>query len=158
MISNQRLTRIEQEQFTQALALWETSLETPFVPGELERWIAAARASYDGFAPLWRQRRQRLHEAEFEEISEEDPELLQRVEEMREEDAEIDRQLTAIGERIAAFEKGIAKVEPDEGRIDDELAAFADAALAEVIRVRKQELALRTWLVEAFERDCGDGD
>jgi hypothetical protein len=45
-----------------------------------------------------------------------------------------------------------------EAGLKEELDRFVTESLALVVRIRKQELAVRTWVVEAFTRDRGDAD
>jgi hypothetical protein len=52
----------------------------------------------------------------------------------------------------------VQRVEPDEMRAESAMAEFAQTLLDLVQRLRKQEVALRTWLVEAFTRDRGAVD
>lgn len=146
------------DQFNGALDELERCAESPFIPGELERWHAAVSESLQRFTPLLKEHAQTVHPAEFQNITDEDPELLQRVELMREEDREIECEAERLLEDAARLQPAVQRVEPDEARVETTLTRFANAMLGFVIRVRKQEIAVRTWLGEAFGRDRGTVD
>ncbi len=50
------------------------------------------------------------------------------------------------------------EVEPDEGQANNHVQALIDEAMAFIMRARKQEVAVQTWYVEAFNRERGGGD
>lgn len=144
--------------FDEALKAFESALEVPFVPGELERWIDAVEGAFTQVRPRLQRRLQHAHPDEFAEIGEADPGLIRRVEQMREEDAALREETAELADRITALRSAITSVEPDEARVETMLETFIEQALQFVIRVRKQEQAVRTWLMEAFNRDRGTID
>ena len=137
---------------------FETCLETPFVPGELERWMDAVRSAWGQLSPTLRDRFEREQPELFEQIVADDPELHERVNELREHNAQVLELRRDLEQRIAWLQERVARVEPDEKRLDDELNRFIEDALRFVIESRKQEVALRTWMLEAYERETGPVD
>ncbi len=141
-----------------ALAALEAALETPLVPGDLVAWVTPIQ---QGFAPVGvylRRQIERVHTHQFDRIKHEDLGLASRVEQLAEEDRELLQilaDLSQLSERLSAVSTA---VEPDEAAIEPELQRLVDEGLAFVIRVRKQESAIATWLVESLDRDRGDVD
>lgn len=147
-----------EEPFHTALDELERCAETPFVPGELERWHSALFEGLRHFTPHLKQHTREMHPAEFQNIEDEDPELTRRVELMRAEDRELEQEADRLIDDAARLEAAVHKAEPDEARVEAPLTRLANATLGFVIRVRKQEIAVRTWLGEAFGRDRGTID
>jgi hypothetical protein len=148
----------EQQRLHEALAALEASVETPFVPGEFERWMSEVESAWKKLRTCLDWLIATRHPQDFAEIRQEDLELSPRVEQMRQEDAEIQQQAETLGQQIPPLQAAVAHVEPDEARLAPRLEALARDALNFVIRVRKQEQAVRTWLGEAFNRDRGTVD
>jgi hypothetical protein len=144
-----------QQKLTDALATLEKCLETPFVPGELERWFHAVETGVAEVRGHLRPVFERTHRAVLEEIFQEDPGLEHRIEQLRREDAEALEQFERFSDKSRRLAAVARRVEPDEARIKDECYTLVEEGLAFVISARKQEVALRTWLIEALERDRG---
>jgi hypothetical protein len=142
----------------EALGALETALETPMVPGELDGWAGALRDAAENLQPLLGRRITTAHRESFSQIEATDPELIRRVENLKTEDERIQRDFQALSDRIADLAARAPDAEPDEGTLDQQVSELVDEGLAFVIRLRKQEVALRTWLVEAFQRDRGPVD
>ncbi len=141
-----------------ALESFETALETPCVPGSMEDWTASARASFEALHACFTRQLADVHSGEFDAIESEDPNLGARVQQLRREDEALQREYTACGEALAGLVAAVSEAEPDEASLDDELSGLIERGIALVIRTRKQELAARTWLIEALDRDIGEGD
>lgn len=137
---------------------FETCLETPFVPGELERWMESVRSAWEQLSPALRDRFEREQPELFEQIVADDPELHERVNELREHNAQVLALRSELEQRIPWLHERAARVEPDEKRLDEELNRFIEDGLRFVIESRKQEVALRTWMLEAYERETGPVD
>ncbi|MBW3541217.1 MAG: hypothetical protein KY476_13190 [Planctomycetes bacterium] len=136
----------------------ETCLETPFVPGELEGWIGAVLEAWERLEQPFRSRFGEDHPQQFEEIAEADPELLTQVKHLREGDARVMERFRELQQRIRRLSPSVSRAEPDEKLVDDDLERLVDDGLAFVIETRKQEVATRTWLSEAFDRVRGAVD
>jgi hypothetical protein len=99
-----------------------------------------------------------LHPRQFEEIAEQDQELLPQIERLKAEDEAIQCEHERIGQLVARDAQHVPKLEPDEGKAQKHVQNLIDEGIAFITRVRKQEVAVETWLVEAFNRDRGAGD
>jgi hypothetical protein len=91
-------------------------------------------------------------------MAEEDLELLPQIERLKAEDEAIERERERIGNMVERDAQHVPKLEPDEAKAQKHVQNLIDEGLAFVMRVRKQEVALETWLVEAFNRDRGTAD
>ena len=148
----------DDDRFKQLLASLETTLETPVVPGELTLWaeqvVQAARAFR---APLG-ERIEREHTARFTEICIEDPALIRRTEQLRDEDREILQAYDQFTVQSDELIRRAREAEPDEAACANLTDRLTRTGLDLVIRIRKQELAIVTWLEEASVRDRGVKD
>jgi hypothetical protein len=141
-----------------ALSAFETNLATPLVSGELADWLADLKKSWDVASTQLQQYSVQQHRSQLEEIGSADPELLPRVEQLQAEDAAIEQERQAFDQSLSRSATHVPKLEPDEEKAQQHVKKLIDAGLAFVTRVRKQEVAIQTWFVEAFNRDRGAGD
>lgn len=148
----------EQEALKEALAVCEKCLETPVIPGEAVDWVQNLNRALDELAPRFSERIQRTHRDQLDEISAQDSGLLNRVERLRVEDEAVDAELTTLHEHVGHLATGIEQAEPNEVKAEPAIEKIVDHGLDLVIRIRKQEEAISTWLVEALQRDRGEGD
>jgi hypothetical protein len=141
-----------------ALTRWETALLTPLVSGELKTWIEEACRAFDDVEPaLWRQL-DHVHPEQIQAIGAEDPEMLPKTEKLRADDQNVRETFSRLKQRFGELSARAERVDSDEARVSDHLPAMTDEALATIMLIRKQETAVRTWFVEAFQRDRGEGD
>ncbi len=152
-----RFWKSHQAQLHGALDRFEECAETPFVPGELESWLQATEEALYILIPLLKEQADSIHAGEFEEIAEANPGLLSRVEEMRAEDRAIREQKDKIVDWLYGLGARL-KHGASETDLKSDLDLFVSAALELVMRIHKQEVVVRTWLVEAFDRDRGTVD
>lgn len=145
-------------ELTEALAKLETCFETPFVPGDLESWAHNARESLGRVDPLLRRQIRDVHAPQLKAIGSEDPELLARVDQLRAGDEQCLAKLEALQRTFETLDELASDIEPDETKLKTQLDELVKDGLAFVIHVRKQIVALRTWLQEAFDRDRGTVD
>jgi hypothetical protein len=141
-----------------ALDRFETCLDTPVMAGELIGWVDALQAAWSDFTIHVRQHLVELHPRLYQQIANQDPELLPRTEKLRAEDAEIAQERDTYDRLLHHFAEHAPKFEPDEEKIASQATSLVDKGIALVNRVRKQEVAVQTWFVEAFTRDCGVAD
>lgn len=146
------------QEFHAALDEFEASVETPFVPGEMEHWIEAVASAWERLLPLVKSVLTNRHPQLYAEIQREDQGLLRRIEQMRQQDAELEAAIIEVGQRIPTLKSSISHIEPDEAKLTPMLETFVNDALNLVISIRKQEQAVRTWFLEALERDRGTVD
>ena len=86
------------------------------------------------------------------------PIRLQHVAQLQAEDVEILKSYDEFEARVRRLQERAGVAGAREDKFDEEIRSIVDEGLALVIRVRKQERALSTWLAEAFHRDTGVGD
>jgi hypothetical protein len=141
-----------------ALMSFETSLSTPIVSGELAAWIGEVQKAWTAASASIHDNVARLHPAQYEEMAQADPELLPRIEVLKADDEAIDQQRERVSRLVERDAQAVPKFEPDEGKAQKHLQSLVDEGLSFVIRVRKQEVAVETWLMEAFNRDRGAVD
>lgn len=146
------------QEFRAAVESLETCLMTPRVPGELERWIDAAEKGIECVGTVLARQIDQEHRDYFQQITSEDPELHARVEQLKLGDERCRERHQTLWDRVRSLKKGVPQVEPDEGRLEPALVEFCDNGLSLVLDLRKQEVAIETWLQEAFSRDRGTGD
>jgi hypothetical protein len=99
-----------------------------------------------------------LHPGQYEEISKQDPELLPRIEQLQAEDESIEQQRAQLSDSIGRVGQHAPKLEPDEEKAQKYIRTLVDQGTAFLTQVRKQEVAVQTWYVEAFNRDGGAVD
>jgi hypothetical protein len=141
-----------------ALTAFETSLSTPIVSGELASWVGEVAKAWKTASATIHDCMTVVHPRQYEEMAEEDLELLPQIERLKAEDEAIERERERIGNMVERDAQHVPKLEPDEAKAQKHVQNLIDEGLAFVMRARKQEVALETWLVEAFNRDRGTAD
>lgn len=139
----------------ESLAELELALETPVVPGELERWTSAVEQALTVVEPLLVEVIEKEHSQNINQISQEDPGLLRVAAQLTEGDYESLQSLKNLRHQVGRLATVAEVVEPDEARLEDPLNTFISAGLEFIIHARKQEVALDTWMMEAINRDRG---
>jgi hypothetical protein len=147
-----------EDQLRRSLSRLEACLETPLVSGELPYWVSLVQDAITPVGALLSQKMNDLHREEFAEIGQQAPDLLARVECLKEEDREIMKQLADLSRRAQQLGEIARCIEPDEGQARQDVTQLTEAGVSLVNRIRKQETALTTWLIEAFDRDQGTVD
>jgi len=145
----------QQSEYRDVLQSLETSLETPRVSGELERWIAAVQKNVESMGRLLPGQIERHHAARLRQIAAEDPGLNAEVERLKAGDDESREQFDNLQERVNRLATRATKVEPDESLLETELVSLTALGLDFVIYARKQEIAIDAWQQEALYRDTG---
>jgi hypothetical protein len=141
-----------------ALAAFETSLETPVVSGELAAWVEEAQKTWTEASAQIHYQLKHLHPRQYEQMAKADPELLPRIESLKTDDELIEQDREKLNQIVSRTAQHVPKLEPDEEKGQRHIKKLIDDGLAFVGRVRKQEVAIRTWFVEAFNRDRGPVD
>ncbi|REJ74260.1 MAG: hypothetical protein DWQ34_23980 [Planctomycetota bacterium] len=149
---------LQRDRLFQALAQFEATVEAPCVPGDLEGWFEAVDVAFQRLRPMVVEQVERIHPQQFSAIGQEDEELFRRVERMQQEDAALRKEFDQLGDDIATLERSAENLEPDEAKLREAFDGFVDKAIQCIIRVRTQEEAVRTWLMESFTRDRGAVD
>jgi hypothetical protein len=156
-MSELQVQKSRETEFQDTLVEFEACVETPFVPGELPGWVSSAQAALERFIPTF-DRQLKKHQSDFEQIREQDQELHQRVATMQADDAALRELSRDIAQQLERLRTAAGLVEPDEALLRDTMHALVDDAIAFIVQIRKQEQAVRTWLMEAFNRDRGTVD
>lgn len=146
------------ERFFKLLDRFESCLETPAVPGELSDWFQETNAVLHEVAWQFAEQVHGTHTAILQDILNEDPELHSRVTEMREVDERLRSELIELKSKIRALTEYADQTDLEETQLHSQLESTIERGLKFVIDVRKQEHALTTWYMEAFERDRGIAD
>lgn len=147
-----------EDELRAALTSFETSVATPIVPGELPDWVEKLQKAWSDASAQVQYHVKHLHPRQYQEISNEDPALFQQVELLKTEDEAIELDREKLKQSVMRVAEHVPKLEPDEGKANRHLQTLIDEAVAFVIRARKQEVAVQTWFVEAFNRERGGGD
>lgn len=148
----------EESHFLELVQKLEGCLETPIVPGELEPWFVALQGAISDLAPVLRHHVGETHRQQCSEITREDSEMHARVRQLKQESHEVLEAFDKLETQASQFSKRASAMEPGELAAKGVLQLFVDEALWLVVRIRKQELAIRTWFLEAFNRERGPGD
>jgi hypothetical protein len=141
-----------------ALTAFETSVTAPVVSGELSDWIDKVKKSWRIAAERIGQEVKELHPQVFGEIAEADAALLRQVELLRAEDEAIAIDLAELDQTMSRLVEHLPKMEPDEAKAQPHIQKLGEKSVALVTRVRKQDVAVKTWFAEAFNRERGGGD
>lgn len=149
-----------------ALAALEGCLESPVVPGELIGWTRQTHTAFETLRDLYVDQVGPAHRRQLAEIRDQDKEMSIRVANLSEEHEAILVEFERLGTLLQVY---VNHVDPQSEGADEPLALEEDSLedrrqslvkemLALVIRIRTHEKALRTWFVEAFQRDRGVAD
>src|SRR4029077_1764637 len=88
----------QESEFRHVLQLLETSLETPRVSGELERWIAEVQRNVASIGTLLPKQIEQQHAARLRQIAAEDPGLNGEVERLKSGDNDTQEQFDKLWE------------------------------------------------------------
>jgi hypothetical protein len=155
---DQSQSKYSDDDLKAALAAFETGLLTPTVSGELGPWLEQVQKTWEEASAQIHYHLKHLHPRQYDEISKQDPELLPRIDQLRGEDDAIEHQRAQLSQSIGRVSHKAPKLEPDEEKAQRHIKSIVDAGMAFLIQVRKQEIAVQTWYVEAFNRDGGAVD
>ena len=147
-----------ENELREALASFETSVATPIVSGDLPDWTDKVQKAWSEASAQVHYHVKHLHPRQYDEISNEDPALFQQVELLKAEDDAIERDREKLNQSVTSVATHAPKLEPDEGKANRHIQSLIDDAMAFVMRARKQQVAVQTWYVEAFNRERGGGD
>jgi hypothetical protein len=126
--------------------------------GELADWLEALQKTWHEASAQIHYAVKHDHTRQFDQISKQDPELLPRIQQLQAEDQAIEADRESLNQLIDRIATHAPKLEPDEGKAEEHTKNLVDVGLGFVARVRKQEVAIHTWYLEAFNRDRGAVD
>jgi hypothetical protein len=141
-----------------SLASFETSVATPIVSGELPDWADKIQKAWSEASAQVHYHVKHLHPRQYQEISNEDPALFQQIELLKAEDEAIEQEREKLNQSVTRVATHVPKLEPDEAKANNHVQNLVDEAMTFIMRARKQQVAVQTWYVEAFNRERGGGD
>ena len=148
----------EQQTLYNSLSAFESQLHIPVIPGELQSWAEAAADALSTLAPLIRHQINEHHREQFRDIRSEDAGLAARIDRLEIEDKSVIAELDELQHLCDRLCERAGQIEPDEQRVKHAVNDLINKGISLVLRVRKQEMAIQTWFVEAFSRDRGKVD
>lgn len=137
----------------EALANFESCLETPIVSGELAAWLRDAQQAFEQVGVKLRGEAQPKHAELLDEIAGCASGFLPRVTELREAETRLFVEFTDIRGKLLQLCDCARAVEPDEAKLDTPVNNFIKQGLAFVLAARKQDTAITTWYQEACVHD-----
>jgi hypothetical protein len=150
--------RNPEDELKPALSQFETDLMRPIVSGELAAWIEVVKKSWTETSAQVHYQVKHLHPRQYDEMGKQDPELLPRIDLLTAEDNAIEEEREHFALAVARVVGHAAAMEPDEEKAEKHIKQLVDDGIAFLTRVRKQEVAVQTWYIEAFDRDRGAVD
>lgn len=144
--------------FRKKLADLEEALEVPLVAGELTAWTSRVANSARIVHSVLTEHLAQAHREDFATMAQQDLEMATCIDNMKAEDATIRLESEHFMELASNVAAAATRAEPDELALEKAREHLVDRGLALVLRIRKQEAAVRTWYIEAFQRDRGVGD
>jgi hypothetical protein len=141
-----------------SLDAFEEALLTPIVSGELPAWAQNVKSTWAEASAQVSYHVKQLHPRQYEEIAAQDPELLPRIEVLKQEDCALEQRRDELSEAIGRVTTHIPELEPDEAKAASFTQELIDSSIQFIASVRKQSLAVQTWFSEAFTRDRGAVD
>jgi len=136
----------------------ERQLELPHISGELNSWAAE---SLKLLKELDRQVRWAVnseHPRAFETIVKNQANLLQQVEKMRPEDQQLLEALEPVIRQAEQFALSMNETALAEQQFQPKRERLVNDGLSFILRMRRQQSAVDTWLRESMQRDNGVGD
>ncbi len=147
-----------EQELLDALTAMETALHTPVISGELKDWVESVRKAFAAATVALRNQFKQRHRQHFADILKEDLEMARQVEKLKQEDQEILEQLTEWGRSLDDLAAVAAAAGRHESKVQEREGQVIKSGQMLIARVRKQETAITTWLIEAFQRDRGTVD
>lgn len=142
-------------QLTVALSSLERVLVTPLVPGEFVAWISSVQDATLLVGPLLTVRLQQEHAQILVEILQQDAELSQRVEHMRDGSVAIQSGFGKFEQKVSKLGEIANEVGSREDKFDSYMQQLIQDGIELVVMIRKQEAAIDTWHRESLLRDRG---
>lgn len=148
----------EEQALNEAVKKLETALLSPVVSGELVSWVQTAQQAAKGLAEPLQRFIKTVLRAEYAEISESDQELQGRVQQMADEDKSILQEHEAFQKDLADLARRAPQVASDEAKLEDSRLGAEKRGVDIILRIKRQQAAIGTWLSEAVLRDRGTVD
>ena len=146
------------ETLEQILHDLETAVGTPIVPGELQRWCRPVATLFGSLIRQFEDHVRHNHGDTYRSIEREDAEMLGRVGLLKKKDEQFGRRIAELNKALRTAKIKTAVVGANEGAVMPDIQAFIRTTQMLIVDIRQQEIALRTWLQEAVNRDRGIAD
>jgi hypothetical protein len=144
-----------QHELRDALTKLETALGTPVLAGELTDWVQSVRKELGKCVNTLCGALAQAHGQQYADILQQDLEMARQVEQLKQEDAAILEDVKRFGEELDCLAVVAKAVGRHESQAQEMTDRTVQSGLMLVARIRKQETAITTWLVEAYQRDRG---
>ncbi|MGE0609708.1 MAG: hypothetical protein AB7O62_21640 [Pirellulales bacterium] len=136
----------------------EAALLTPVVAGELADWVASVQKAAATFnTDFVRCVRSDLH-PKYREIAKTDNDLMSHVQQLLKTDHELFEAMASFQDDAAALRQLAEVAGQEEVRVVEYQQDLEKNGLNLIMRIKKQHVAVATWLDEAHCRDRGVGD
>jgi len=136
----------------------ESALLAPAVSGELKSWTATVGEELRAFGPDWMAYVKSVLHPQYSRIAKTDPNLLSRVDQMIQEDRQLLTDFGQFESCVSNLAGRAEQVQKDESKAADDRARVEKTGIDLILRIKKQQAAVTTWLNEANYRDLGTGD
>src|SRR5262249_9808638 len=120
--------------------------------------IEAVQTAWNRAEPVMVHEVRDLQRAQIEQIGQQEQELFARMELLKSESDAILEQMEALKQDIGRLGRKAPQVGFQENRAEPDFRMIVDKGTEFVTRMRKQHIAVRTWLMEAFNRVQGPGN
>lgn len=148
-----------EQELREALEAFETCLETPIIPGEFGAWSRYIQETWPAVADQVHQQVHNSHRRQLAEIARQDTEMFARIKQIQVEDKAICEELEELGGYVDRLAEQAPHLERTPAAAQDSVAEdLIRRGLSFITRVKTQEVGVRTWLSEAFNRERGSGD
>lgn len=152
------MSRENEDALKVALDAATQAISAPVLAGELPDWFDRLISALDDVEAALVHKAEFEHPQIFDEIANEDTEMLSLVERMQQDDQallEKTRQLKAEAQQL---KEASERLEPRENVMQEPLEKLNEAWMTLFLRINKQEAAITTFLQEALQRDRGAVD
>jgi hypothetical protein len=148
-----------EQELREALEVFETCLETPIVPGEFGAWSRYIQESWPAVSEQVQHQVHNSHRQQLAEIARQDTEMFARIKQIKAEDVGICQELEELAGYVNRLAEQAPHLERTPAAKQDSVAEdLIRRGLSFITRVKTQEVGVRTWLSEAFNRERGSGD
>lgn len=152
------MTQNPQEvQLKEVVEKLEHALLTPVLSGELTGWVTTVQDAADDLDEQIRPFLEVLH-SEYKEIVKADNELMSKVEQLVADEKKFLLQLEEFRRDLHLLVERTPTVFSDEAKVAEERARVEKQGMKLLLQIKRQQMAVTTWLSEAVYRDRGPVD
>lgn len=136
----------------------EQILELPYISGELKSWTDESLRALEQVESALQTAIESDHPSAFKTMVKNHRNLQQQVEKLAQEDAQLLPAVQSLRGHAQHFASSIDEMSQSGQQFQARREQLVNDGLALILRVRKQQSAIDTWLGEALQRDNGVGD